>query len=261
MPVPVVELTELVVERPDHLLGGADHGPVDRVALVDRGDRRDAVHPGLDRGAQIGIAAARPVDVRDMDLDVGDPSFEPGEALADLLLEPAVALAVAVNLVVGVDLNEQDTLHCWHGVECPGEEGVPDKIPPLYLQGRGTPRSAVEELSDPEEPLHQASPGPPPREIAGRTYVPLPFRLLPRYPRRHGQTQEALRLPGLRLGPEPLDGPMPRLHRVEHAGRGCRSGGDALLGAPQSARRRPGDRAGRAGPRRRPARAHVDGDP
>jgi transcriptional regulator len=40
--------------------------------------------------------------------------------------------------------------------------------PPLHLQGRGTARSAVEGPSGAGEPLHQASPGPPPREIAGR---------------------------------------------------------------------------------------------
>jgi len=42
------------------------------------------------------------------------------------------------------------------------------EIPPLHLQGRGTARSAVEGPSGAGEPLHQASPGPPPREIAGR---------------------------------------------------------------------------------------------
>jgi transcriptional regulator len=42
------------------------------------------------------------------------------------------------------------------------------EIPPLLLQGRGTARSAVEGPLGPGEPLHQASPGPPPREISGR---------------------------------------------------------------------------------------------
>jgi transcriptional regulator len=43
-----------------------------------------------------------------------------------------------------------------------------DENPPLHLQGRGTAHSAVEGRSGAGEPLHQASPGPPPREIAGR---------------------------------------------------------------------------------------------
>jgi hypothetical protein len=48
-----------------------------------------------------------------MDLDVGDAVLEPGETLADLLLEPAVPVVVAVDLIVGMDLDVQGTLHRW----------------------------------------------------------------------------------------------------------------------------------------------------
>jgi transcriptional regulator len=44
------------------------------------------------------------------------------------------------------------------------------EIPPPHLQGRGTARSAVEGPSGAAEPLHQASPGPPPQEILGRNF-------------------------------------------------------------------------------------------
>jgi transcriptional regulator len=40
--------------------------------------------------------------------------------------------------------------------------------PPLRLQGRGTARSVVEGPSGAGEPLHQASPGSPPRQMPGR---------------------------------------------------------------------------------------------
>jgi hypothetical protein len=42
--------------------------------------------------------------------DVGDPPFEAGKALLDLLLEPRVAVIVARHLVVGMNLDKQDTL-------------------------------------------------------------------------------------------------------------------------------------------------------
>jgi error-prone DNA polymerase len=48
--------------------------------------------------------------------------------------------------------------------------------PPLLLQGRGTARSAVEGLAEPEGPLHQLAAGPPPLEIEGRIRF-LPLRL------------------------------------------------------------------------------------
>src|SRR3954466_11710311 len=104
----VRQLAELMVERAHRLLGGADHRPVDVGALLDDRDRLDAVDARLEAAAQIAIAALRAVDVRDMDLDVGDPILEAGEALADLLFEAGVAIIVARDLVVGAYLDE----HC-----------------------------------------------------------------------------------------------------------------------------------------------------
>jgi hypothetical protein len=42
-----------------------------------------------------------------MDFDVRDPAFEAGEALPDLLFDAVVALCVACDLIVGMDLDEQ----------------------------------------------------------------------------------------------------------------------------------------------------------
>jgi transcriptional regulator len=53
-----------------------------------------------------------------------------------------------------------------------GERGMAElmrqEIPPRDFAGRGTARSAVEGFLRTEEPLHQASPGPPPRQMPGR---------------------------------------------------------------------------------------------
>jgi len=75
------------------------------------------------------MAAARAVDVGDMDLDVGDAVLEAGEPLADLFLEPTVAAIVAVDLIVGVDLDEHVHSPLLAGSECGERESVPDKIP------------------------------------------------------------------------------------------------------------------------------------
>ena len=50
------------------------------------------------------------VDVRNVDLDVGDSALEPRETLAHLLLDPRIAPGVALDLVVGIDLDEHVTL-------------------------------------------------------------------------------------------------------------------------------------------------------
>jgi hypothetical protein len=61
-----------------------------------------------------------------MDFDIGNPPFEAGEALLDLLLEAGVAVVVAGNLVVGVDLDKQGALSMnWLSRQCDGSAGVP----------------------------------------------------------------------------------------------------------------------------------------
>src|SRR4051794_1226932 len=96
-----------MVERPHRFLGGADHRPVDVIAFLDHRHGRDAVDPRLERAPEVGMAAARAVDVGDVHLDVGDSALEAGEPLPDLLLEARVAFIVAGDLVVGMDLDEQ----------------------------------------------------------------------------------------------------------------------------------------------------------
>ena len=61
----------------------------------------------------------------------------------------------------------------------------------------------------------------------------------------HGQAQVPIRLPGMRLRPAPLAGPMSRLRRVEHARPGSGRSVEHLRRQAQSAGRRPGDPAGR----------------
>src|SRR5689334_20950216 len=57
----------------------------------------------------------------------------------------------------------------------------------------------------------------------------------------HGESEIALRLPGLRLRLQPLAGTVRRLRRVEHAHSGERGGVEHLRGEAQFAGRRTGD--------------------
>ena len=79
------------------------------------------------------MAALRPVDVGDMDLDVGDPVLEPRHALADLLLEAKVALGVALDLVVGMNLDEQ--AHSPHLLGCTVNARGAGEFPLLGVKG------------------------------------------------------------------------------------------------------------------------------
>src|SRR5205085_566443 len=143
----VAELAELMVERADDLLRRTDHRPVDRVAFVDRCDGRDSVHPRLHRAAKVGIAAARAVDVRDVDLDVGDPPLEAGEALADLVFEAAVAFIVAVDLVVGVNLDKQFALSIAGLWRMRGRRGCSHEI---WFGANASPRLTLAPMAKPK---------------------------------------------------------------------------------------------------------------
>ena len=55
------------------------------------------------------------VHILDMDLDMGEALLEPFQLGADLLFQARIGFRVALDLVVGVDLDEHACLHAVTG--------------------------------------------------------------------------------------------------------------------------------------------------
>ena len=107
MSLAVAELAELMVERARGFLGGAEDRPVNGRAVIRDRHRGYAGDAGFERAPEIRPAAARSVNVGYVNFHVGDPALEAGQPLPNLLLELGIAVGVAGELIVGVDLNEQ----------------------------------------------------------------------------------------------------------------------------------------------------------
>src|SRR3954465_1021359 len=101
---------ERVPERPHRLVGGKRNGIFDAGGFGMDRDRLVPLRPRLQADPFVRIAAFVAVHVLDMDLDMGEPLLEPFQPGADLLLEPCIGIRVALDLVVGVDLNEHSCL-------------------------------------------------------------------------------------------------------------------------------------------------------
>ena len=88
----VLELAERVIERPDRLVGGRGHRRVDPRRLGMDRDRGDGRWPAASRLTRLSPSPPfGAVDVRDMDLDMGEArSRSASSLLADPLLEPGV---------------------------------------------------------------------------------------------------------------------------------------------------------------------------
>lgn len=127
MSLAVAELPKLMVERPHGLLRRAQDSAIDGRTMLGHRHRRDSIHSRFHRTAQVHGSAARSVDVRNMDFNVGDSPFEARQPLPDLVLELTVPLGVAGQLVVGMNLDEHWFLHWVLGwlINAPGYAAVP----------------------------------------------------------------------------------------------------------------------------------------
>lgn len=120
MSLAVAQSPEGVIQRPRRLTGGQGHRIVDASGLGVDGDRVVPVCADLEADPLVGPALGA-VYVGDVQLDMGQPPVEPPELGADAFLEPRVGRGVALDLVVGIDLNEQDLPPLqWTSVQCGG---------------------------------------------------------------------------------------------------------------------------------------------
>ncbi len=135
MSLAVAELPKLMIECPHGLLRRAQDGAINgRTMLGDR-HRRDTIHSRFHRTAQVRGAAPRPVDVGNMNFNFGDAPFEARQPLTDMLLELAVPLRVAGQLIVGMNLDEHWLLHWYSGGSSmpPGPQPFPPSAGNVWL--------------------------------------------------------------------------------------------------------------------------------
>ena len=86
------------------------HRILDPVRVGMNGNRLMAGRAHLEAHPLV-VAAFGAVGVGYVQLDMGQPPFEPAQLGSDPLLEPLVRRGVALDLVVGVDLDVQGRLH------------------------------------------------------------------------------------------------------------------------------------------------------